>query len=54
MHKQIEIIKKNESPPKILKNIFSKREIEKFFELYNELPITIHNKKQNVIKKMVN
>ena len=51
MHKQIEIIKKNESSPKILKNIFSIGEIEKFVELYNELPITIHNKKQNVIKK---
>ena len=51
MHEQIEIIKKNESSPKILKNIFSKEEIEKFFKLYNELPVTIHNKKQNVIKK---
>ena len=35
----------------ILKNIFSKSEIEKFFKLYEELPITVHNKKQNVIKK---
>ena len=51
MHKQVEIIKKNESSPKILKNIFSIGEIEKFVKLYNELPITIHNKKQNVIKK---
>tara|TARA_Y100001958_G_C21155155_1_gene490364 strand:+ start:296 stop:1003 length:708 start_codon:yes stop_codon:yes gene_type:complete len=51
MHKQIEIIKKNESNPKVLKNIFSKQEIEKFVNLYNELPITVHNKKQNVIKK---
>ena len=51
MRKQIETIKKNESSPKILKNIFSKEEIEKFFKLYNELPVTIHNKKQNVIKK---
>ena len=25
--------------------------IEKFTKLYNELPITVHNKKQNVIKK---
>ena len=51
MREQVEIIKKNESSPKILKNIFSKEEIEKFFKLYNELPVTIHNKKQNVIKK---
>ena len=27
MHKQVEIIKKNESEPKILENIFSKKEI---------------------------
>ena len=51
MHKQIEEIKKNEGAPKILKNIFSPTEIEKFTKLYNELPITVHNKKQNVIKK---
>ena len=51
MHKQLEIIKKNESNPKVLKKIFSKEEIEKFAKLYNELPITVHNKKQNVIKK---
>ena len=51
MHKQIEEIKKNESTPKIIKNIFNKEEINKFINLYNELPITVHNKKQNVIKK---
>jgi len=51
MLKQIEKIKKNEGKPKILKNIFSKDEIQKFINLYNELPITVHNKKQNVIKK---
>ena len=51
MHKQIEIIKKNESEPKILENIFSKKEIENFLKLYEELPVTVHNKKQNVIKK---
>ena len=51
MHKQLEKIKKNESNPKVLKKIFSKEEIEKFAKLYNELPITVHNKKQNVIKK---
>ena len=51
MHKNIEEIKKNESPPKIIKNIFDKEEIKKFLELYHQLPTTIHNKKQNVIKK---
>ena len=51
MHKQIEKIKKNESKPRVIKNIFNNKEIEKFTTLYNELPITVHNKKQNVIKK---
>tara|TARA_B110001452_G_scaffold262048_1_gene261556 strand:- start:954 stop:1661 length:708 start_codon:yes stop_codon:yes gene_type:complete len=51
MHKQIEEIKKTESPPKVIKNIFNKDEINKFIDLYNELPVTVHNKKQNVIKK---
>jgi hypothetical protein len=51
MHKELEKIKKNEGKPKILKNIFTKEEIDKFLKLYEELPITVHNKKQNVIKK---
>ena len=51
MHKQIEEIKKTESVPKIIKNIFDKNEINKFIDLYNDLPVTVHNKKQNVIKK---
>ena len=51
MHKNIDKIKKLESSPKVIKNLFSKDEIEKFFKLYKELPITVHNKKQNVIKK---
>ena len=51
MHKQIENIKQYEGKPKILKKIFNKEEISKFINLYNELPITVHNKKQNVIKK---
>ena len=49
--KNIEIIKKTESPPKIIKNLFSNNEINKFLELYKKLPTTVHNKKQNVIKK---
>ena len=52
MHKNIEKIKKLEGSPKIIKNLFSKKEIEKFLELYQILPVTVHNKKQNVIKKM--
>ena len=51
MHKKIHEIKKNESHPKIIKNLFSKEEINKFINLYNELPVTVHNIKQNVIKK---
>tara|TARA_B100000963_G_scaffold294396_1_gene265020 strand:- start:664 stop:1371 length:708 start_codon:yes stop_codon:yes gene_type:complete len=51
MHTQIEKIKKNEGKPKVLKNVFSKNEIDNFLKLYDELPITVHNKKQNVIKK---
>ena len=51
MHKNIDKIKKLESSPKVVKNLFSKNEIEKFLKLYNDLPTTVHNKKQNVIKK---
>ena len=40
-----------ESPPQVIKNLFSKNEIEKFLNLYKSLPTTVHNKKQNVIKK---
>ena len=51
MHKNIEKIKKLESPPKVLKNLYNKDELQKFLKLYENLPITVHNKKQNVIKK---
>ena len=51
MHTQIEKIKQNEGKPRVLKNIFSNKEIANFTNLYNELPVTVHNKKQNVIKK---
>ena len=51
MDSKIEQIKKTESPPKVLKNLFNRNEIDKFLKLYNDLPITVHNKKQNVIKK---
>ena len=45
MHELIDQIKKNESKPKVLKNILNKEEINKFLKLYAELPITVHNKK---------
>tara|TARA_Y100000816_G_scaffold276725_1_gene246194 strand:+ start:245 stop:952 length:708 start_codon:yes stop_codon:yes gene_type:complete len=51
MHKNIDKIKKLESPPQVIKNLFSKNEIEKFLNLYKSLPTTVYNKKQNVIKK---
>ena len=51
MHKYIDQIKKAESSPKVIRNIFNKKEIDKFYNLYNQLPTTVHNKKQNVIKK---
>ena len=51
MHNKVDEIKKNESPPKVIKNLFSKNEINKFLNLYEQLPTTVHNKKQNVIKK---
>ena len=43
MHKKVDKITELESPPKIIKNLFSTNEIKKFVDLYN--------KKQNVIKK---
>ena len=51
MHEKIDKIKKNESKPVVLKNVFDSHEINKFIELYKKLPVTVHNKKQNVIKK---
>jgi len=51
MHKEIEKIKKLEGSTKIIKNLFSNDELNKFLDLYNKLPTTVHNKKQNVIKK---
>ncbi len=51
MHKEVEKIKKIEQPPKIIKNLYSENEIKEFLNLYETLPTTVHNKKQNVIKK---
>ena len=51
MHKNIDKIKKLEGPPQVIKGLFSKTELDKFISLYHDLPTTVHNKKQNVIKK---
>ena len=51
MHKNIDEIKKLESSPKVVRNLFSNSELEKFLNLYHDLPTTVHNKRQNVIKK---
>ena len=51
MHKKIEEIKKLERSPRVIKNLYSKEEIKEFLNLYEALPTTTHNKKQNVIKK---
>tara|TARA_Y100001970_G_scaffold293678_1_gene442322 strand:- start:859 stop:1566 length:708 start_codon:yes stop_codon:yes gene_type:complete len=51
MHTNLEKIKKLESSPKVIKKFFNQEEINEFLDLYNKLPTTVHNKKQNVIKK---
>ena len=51
MREKIEEIKKLESAPKVIKNLYSDNEIKEFLDLYQKLPIATHNKKQNVIKK---
>ncbi len=51
MHKNIDQIRELESSPKIVRNLFSNNELESFIKLYEKLPTTVHNKKQNVIKK---
>ena len=51
MREKIKEIKKTESPPKVIKNLYNKEEIQDFLKLYKDLPVTTHNKKQNVVKK---
>jgi hypothetical protein len=51
MSNKINKIKKLESPPKVLKNLYNNKRIDEFLKLYHDLPTTVHNKKQNVIKK---
>ena len=50
MNERIKDIKKLESSPKVIKNLYNQEEIEEFLKLYKNLPTTVHNKKQNVIK----
>ena len=51
MHKKIKLIKKIESPPFIIKNALTKKEIKKIQNLYKILPIEKNNKRQKIIKK---
>ena len=45
MNERINEIKKLESSPKVIKNLYNKEEIEEFLKLYKDLPTTVHNKK---------
>ena len=51
MHENLEKIKSLESQPKIIKNFLNSKEIDLFLKLYNDLPVTVNNLKQKVIKK---
>ena len=49
MNERIKEIKKLESSPKVIKNLYNKEEIGEFLKLFRDLPTTVHNKKQNRI-----
>ena len=51
MHENLSKIKDLESSPRIVKNFLKPNEVEKFLKLYSELPITVNNLLQKVIKK---
>ncbi len=51
MHNNLDKIKSFESPPKVIRNFINSDEINKFLKLYEELPVTVNNLKQKVIKK---
>ena len=51
MHNNLEKIKSYESPPKVIKDFIDPKEISQFLKLYEKLPVTVNNLKQNVIKK---
>tara|TARA_B110000967_G_scaffold206629_1_gene253810 strand:+ start:82 stop:798 length:717 start_codon:yes stop_codon:yes gene_type:complete len=51
MHSNLKKIKSYESPPKVIKNFIYPEEVNQFLKLYEELPITVNNLKQKVVKK---
>ncbi|MDC0426422.1 hypothetical protein OAM08_00330 [Pelagibacteraceae bacterium] len=51
MHENLDKIKSLEGSPRIIKNFINPHEIEQFLKLYSDLPITVNNLKQKVIKK---
>lgn len=51
LNTNIDRIKENESSPQILKNFIEPDKIKDLLNLYQKLPLTVHNKKQNVKKK---
>ena len=51
MHEKLNEIRSLEGSPRIIKNFLNSNEVEKFLKLYSELPITVNNLKQKVIKK---
>ena len=51
MHKLIDKIKKNENKPFVVSNFLNQDEIKLFQKLYNDLPLEIDNKRQQIIKK---
>ncbi len=51
MHKFIEIIKREEQKPYVIKDFISKKEVKLFQKLYEDLPLEINNTRQKIIKK---
>ena len=51
MHKFINEIKKFEGKPFVISNFLNKDEVGSFRKLYDNLPIEINNKRQNIVKK---
>ncbi len=51
MNINIDKIRETESSPKIIRNFVNKDKIDDLLNLYETLPLTVHNKKQNVKKK---
>ena len=51
MHENLNKIKSLESPPQVIKNFISPKEINQFLKLYVDLPMTVNNSVQKVMKK---